>query len=67
MTDDQFETLHELLSAIYVQTARIYDVLAIIGDKLGADVLALSQEHEQGKLLGPPPLFTDEEEENETT
>jgi hypothetical protein len=65
MNDEQFEIFHELLSAIYVQTARLYDLVAIIGDKLGADVVSLSQEHEQGRLLGPPPLLNDEEPPNE--
>jgi hypothetical protein len=64
MTDDQFEILQELLSGIYVQLARTYDVLMVTLDKLGGDAVSLSKEHEQGHILGPSPLLV-EEEENE--
>jgi hypothetical protein len=62
MNDEQFEILQELLSGIYVQLARIYDTLIITLDKLGGDAISLSQEHEQGKLLGPAPLLVESEE-----
>jgi hypothetical protein len=49
-------TLHELLSAIYIQISRSYDVLLLIGQALGAPRLdALVQEHEQGRLLAADP------------
>lgn len=48
--------LHELLSAIYIQISRSYDVLLLIGQALGAPHLdALVQEHEQGRLLTADP------------
>ena len=49
-------TLHELLSAIYIQISRSYDVLLLIGKALGAPRLdALVEEHEQGRLLSADP------------
>ena len=60
MTDEQFETLQELLSVIYIQIARQYDMLAIIGEKLGADTVGLSKEHENGLVLGPDPWMKEE-------
>jgi hypothetical protein len=62
MDDKQFEIMHELLAAIYVQVSRQYDMLAIIADKQGADAIGLSKEHEKGKVLGPPPMLLQEEE-----
>jgi len=60
MNDEQFETLQELLSVIYIQIARQYDMLSIIGEKLGANTIALSKEHEQGIILGPDPWMKEE-------
>ena len=60
MDNEQYETLREILSAIYIQISRTYDMLAIIGDKLGADVIALSQEHANGRILAPDPWMNDE-------
>lgn len=60
MDNEQYETLREILSAIYIQLARTYDMLAIIGDKLGADVIGLHQEHENGRILAPDPWINDE-------
>lgn len=64
MTDDQFEILQELLSGIYVQLARTYDVLMVTLDKLGGDAVSLSQEHANGHTLGPPPLLVEEDDED---
>lgn len=66
MTDEQFEILQELLSGIYVQTARVYDVLMITLDKHGGDAIALSDEHAKGHILGPAPLLIDEETDEDT-
>lgn len=63
LDDDQFDILQELLSGIYVQMARIYDVLMITLDKTGGDAISLSQEHANGNLLGPPPLLVEDENE----
>ena len=37
MNEDKTNDIIELLGAIYIQTARMYDMLSIIADKLGAD------------------------------
>lgn len=63
MTDEQFETMHEMLSALYVQISRSYDMLVIIGDKLGADTVRLSKEHEQGRLVGPAPYLEETDDQ----
>lgn len=63
MNDEQFQILEELLSVIYIQLARNYDLLAIIGDKLGADVLSLSKEHENGRILAPDPWMINDSDD----
>lgn len=55
MTNDQDESLLEVLGGLYIQSLRIYDLLCIIGDKIGADVVGLKDLHEQGYTLGPDP------------
>lgn len=65
MNDEQFEILQELLSGIYVQMARIYDVLTVTLDKLGGDAISLHEEHARGTILGPPPLLIESENDNE--
>ena len=60
MNDEQFDTIREILSMLYIQVSRQYDMLSIIADKLGADAVGLTQEHEQGKLLSPDPWLSDE-------
>ena len=67
MNEDQFEILKELLSGIYIQLARIYDTLIVTLDKQGGDAISLSQQHEQGHLLGPQPLLVEEENDENTT
>jgi hypothetical protein len=52
------ENIRELLGALYIQSMRNYDMLAIIADKLGADAKGLSSLHEQGTVLAPAPSFT---------
>jgi hypothetical protein len=60
MNDDQFTLLQEILSALYIQTARNYDLLSIIASTLGADAVSLYKEHENGNLLAPEPWINDE-------
>jgi len=57
------ENVRELLGAIYIQNQRIYDLLSIMADKLGADAIGLSKLHAQGKHLAPEPSFVFEESE----
>ena len=61
-----FENIRELIGAIFIQTQRNYDMLAIIADKLGADAKGLSFLHEQGQVLAPPPSFIFEDEQENT-
>jgi hypothetical protein len=60
------DNIRELLGAIFIQEQRNYDMLAIIADKLGADAKGLSNLHEQGQVLAPPPSFIFEDDENES-
>ena len=59
------ENARELLGAIFIQSQRNYDMLSIIADKLGADAKGLSNLHENGEILAPPPSFIFENDENE--
>jgi hypothetical protein len=64
--EEQYQTILEILSGIYIQISRSYDMLALIGDKLGADTIKLSKEHEQGQLLAPDPwIRNNDEQEND--
>jgi hypothetical protein len=63
MNDDQFAIMQELTSANYIQLCRIYDALMIIGDKLGADTIALKEMHEQGRTFSPYPSLIDDSED----
>ena len=63
--NDTVENIRELLGAIFIQSQRNYDMLAIIADKLGADAKGLSSLHEQGQVLAPSPSFIIEEDEKD--
>lgn len=64
MTPEQIEALFEIMGGLYIQSLRNYDVMCIIADKLGADVIALKNLHEQGFVLAPDPaLRLDETDE----
>ena len=60
--NDQFSILQELLSAIYIQLARNYDLLCLIA-KDDDKVLELHQRHTEGKVFAPPPNLLIEEED----
>lgn len=65
MTDEQFESMMELNSAIYIQLCRIYDILLVTADKQGVDSVAIKDMHVQGKTFAPfPALIEDDNEEN---
>ena len=53
------EDRDDILLAIYIQLSRIYDIL-LIGDN--GDIKELIQLHKEGKILGPPPALTEQEE-----
>ena len=71
MNNEQLDALIEMLGGIYIQQLRLYDVMCVIGDKLGADMIALKNLHEQGYILGPDPALrldeTDEKTGTDTT
>jgi hypothetical protein len=58
------ENSRELQASMFIQTMRIYDMLSIIGDKLGADAKGLVELHQEGQVLCPPPAYLMEEENN---
>lgn len=53
MTNEQFEIIQELLSAIYIQLARNYDMLCIIANDQ-EKVIELHQRHREGRVFAPP-------------
>lgn len=62
MTDEQFEIIQELLSAIYIQEARNYDMLCIIANDQ-EKVIELHNRHREGRVFAPPPSLVMEEDE----
>lgn len=60
--NENIDNILELLGAIYIQTARNYDMLAIIADKIGADAKGLTKLHEEGQILAPAPAMIVEED-----
>jgi hypothetical protein len=59
------ENLRELSGAMFIQSQRNYDMLALIAEKLGADVDSMLFKHQQGQVLAPPPSFVFENDEIE--
>ena len=63
MTDEQFEIIQELLSAIYIQLARNYDMLCISTSNQ-EKMLEMYDRHKEGRVFAPPPsLLLDEEDD----
>lgn len=63
MTDEQFEIVQELLSAIYIQLARNYDMLCISTSNQ-EKMLEMYNRHKEGRVFAPPPsLIMDEDEQ----
>jgi len=61
---DQNEQITQLLSGIYIQSLRNYDLLALIADKLGAEVVEITKLHQNGGILCPNPALFVESDEN---
>lgn len=61
MTNEQFEIIQELLSAIYIQEARNYDMLCIIANDQ-EKVIELHNRHREGRVFAPPPSLVMEED-----
>ena len=63
MTDEQFDIMQELLSAIYIQLARNYDMLCISTNDQ-EKMLEMYNRHKEGRIFAPPHvLIMDEENE----
>ena len=63
MTDEQFAIIQELLSAIYIQLARNYDMLCISTNDQDR-MLEMYNRHKEGRVFAPPPtLLMDDEDE----
>jgi hypothetical protein len=62
MTDEQFDIIQELLSAIYIQLARNYDMLCISTSNQDK-MLEMYNRHKEGKVFAPPPSLLMEEDE----
>ena len=50
---------------MFIQSQRNYDMLALMAEKLGADVDSMLFKHQQGQVLAPSPSFLIEEDEND--
>ncbi|NCX94528.1 MAG: hypothetical protein EBX40_07615 [Gammaproteobacteria bacterium] len=64
MSDESNNDLIDILSAIYVQSLRIYDILMLSAQKLGVDIEKLEEMHENGKVLCPDPKLIIDDEDN---
>jgi hypothetical protein len=62
MTDEQFDIIQELLSVVYIQLARNYDMLCmIVPDQ--EKMLEMYNRHKEGQIFAPAPaLIMDENE-----
>jgi len=64
---EYLESSREIQASMFIQTMRMYDMLSVIGDKLGADTKGLFVLHQEGQVLCPAPSYLMEEEKNETS
>jgi len=60
MNDEQLE---EILSALYIQSLRIYDVLMFIANKQGVDTDQLEKMHAEGIVYCPDPALVIEDDD----
>lgn len=63
MTDEQFDIVQELLSAIYIQLARNYDMLCISTSNQ-EKMLEMYNRHREGRVFAPPPSLVMDEEDD---
>jgi hypothetical protein len=58
--------IQDLLTAIYIQQSRAYDVLlAILGGQDKSLAASIIEQHEAGQLLSPPPALIGDEDESQ--
>ena len=51
------ENIRELAGAMFIQSQRNYDMLALVAEKLGADVDTMVFKHQNGETFAPDPSF----------
>lgn len=62
MSDEQIQSMQELLAGIYIQNLRIYDVLmSMFSLKHSGRADELEKLHAEGKILGPDPALNVED------
>lgn len=58
MSDEQIQSINELLAGIYIQQLRIYDLLAVmVSERQPEKMEQLEQLHKEGKVLCPDPAL----------
>lgn len=65
MTEEQFDIVQELLSAIYIQLARNYDMLCMIVPNQ-EKMLDMHNRHKEGKVFAPAPTLIFEEDSDDS-
>lgn len=58
MSDEQLQSMQELLAGIYIQNLRVYDVLmTLLSLQNVVKANELEKLHEEGKVLAPDPAL----------
>ena len=58
MSDEQIQSIQELLAGIYIQNLRVYDVLMTLLSLQNVEKAnQLEQLHEEGRVLAPDPAL----------
>ena len=58
MSDEQIQSMQELLAGIYIQNLRVYDVLMALLVLQNREVAnSLEELHAEGKVVGPDPAL----------
>ncbi len=58
MESKEIDNIEDLLTAVYIQTSRLYDVMmTLLGLQNEQAALELATRHEQGILIGPAPAL----------
>ncbi len=62
MSDEQIQSMQELLAGVYIQNLRIYDVLmSMLAIQNPGRADELEKLHSEGKILGPDPALNVED------
>lgn len=58
MSDEQIQSMQELLAGIYIQNLRVYDVLmTLLALENPEKANELEQIHTEGRIVGPDPAL----------